>query len=256
MEPGLILMNTISSQPAVDPALVPQRTLYTGARMPAIGLGTFGSDHVTADEIAAAVQRRRRRGLPPLRLRQRLPQRGPDWLRSARAHQRRHPARGALDHQQALERQARRGRRHPRLPPVAGRPAARLSGHVPGPLALPEFPSAGVRRQFAQSRRPAVHPRKLHEDLAATGETGGPGPGAPHRHQQHDHPQAQAAAARRAHQTRRQRNGDAPALAADRTVRFRARQRHRAHRLQPDRLARPSRSATARRKTPWTSKTR
>ncbi len=39
-----------------DPALVPNRTLYTGARMPAIGLGTFGSDHVPPDEIAAAVK--------------------------------------------------------------------------------------------------------------------------------------------------------------------------------------------------------
>ncbi len=35
---------------------VPYRTLYTGARMPAIGLGTFGSDRVSADEIAAAVR--------------------------------------------------------------------------------------------------------------------------------------------------------------------------------------------------------
>ena len=26
---------------AVDPAAIPQRTLYTGAQMPAIGLGTF-----------------------------------------------------------------------------------------------------------------------------------------------------------------------------------------------------------------------
>src|SRR5260370_14321259 len=41
---------------SIDPALVPQRTLYTGARMPAIGLGTFGSDHVTAEEIAVAVE--------------------------------------------------------------------------------------------------------------------------------------------------------------------------------------------------------
>ena len=48
----------MSQNPAadrVDPKRVPHRTLHTGARIPAIGLGTFGSDHVTADEIAAAV---------------------------------------------------------------------------------------------------------------------------------------------------------------------------------------------------------
>src|SRR3974377_1618728 len=44
------------SKDAVDPGAVPQRRLYTGAFMPGIGLGTFGSDHVSAEEIAAAVR--------------------------------------------------------------------------------------------------------------------------------------------------------------------------------------------------------
>ena len=39
----------------VDPEKVPRRVLRTGDRMPAIGLGTFGSDRYSADEIAAAV---------------------------------------------------------------------------------------------------------------------------------------------------------------------------------------------------------
>jgi alcohol dehydrogenase (NADP+) len=39
----------------VDPASVPQRVLRSGARMPAIGLGTFGSDHVSGEQVAAAV---------------------------------------------------------------------------------------------------------------------------------------------------------------------------------------------------------
>lgn len=40
---------------AVDPALVPRRQLRTGATMPAIGLGTFGSDRYGPAEVAAAV---------------------------------------------------------------------------------------------------------------------------------------------------------------------------------------------------------
>jgi alcohol dehydrogenase (NADP+) len=53
---GLYFMNCSPPDAGVDPRLVPKRTLYTGAPMPAIGLGTFGSDQVTADEVAAAVK--------------------------------------------------------------------------------------------------------------------------------------------------------------------------------------------------------
>src|SRR5512136_711883 len=39
----------------IDPNLIPKRKLYTGAEIPAVGLGTFGSDRFTASEIAEAV---------------------------------------------------------------------------------------------------------------------------------------------------------------------------------------------------------
>jgi alcohol dehydrogenase (NADP+) len=39
----------------IDPARVPTRVLHTGARIPAVGLGTFGSDRFKAEDIAAAV---------------------------------------------------------------------------------------------------------------------------------------------------------------------------------------------------------
>jgi alcohol dehydrogenase (NADP+) len=40
----------------VDPATVPTRTLWTGARIPAIGLGTFGSDRYGGEVVAEAVK--------------------------------------------------------------------------------------------------------------------------------------------------------------------------------------------------------
>lgn len=39
-----------------DPSRIPSRTLASGAKMPAIGLGTFGSDHVSPETVAEAVR--------------------------------------------------------------------------------------------------------------------------------------------------------------------------------------------------------
>lgn len=39
----------------IDPGKVPQRKLFTGALMPAVGMGTFGSDHVSVQEVSQAV---------------------------------------------------------------------------------------------------------------------------------------------------------------------------------------------------------
>ena len=40
----------------IDPTAIPQRKLFTGATMPAVGLGTFGSDHVSPAQVAEAVK--------------------------------------------------------------------------------------------------------------------------------------------------------------------------------------------------------
>ncbi|TKG93727.1 aldo/keto reductase [Puteibacter caeruleilacunae] len=41
---------------AVDPTLVPKKTLRSGDQIPAVGLGTFGSDRFTHEEVAEAVK--------------------------------------------------------------------------------------------------------------------------------------------------------------------------------------------------------
>jgi alcohol dehydrogenase (NADP+) len=50
-------LSDVSGRPTehVDPAVVPFHTLSSGAQMPAIGLGTFGSDHVSHHAVAEAV---------------------------------------------------------------------------------------------------------------------------------------------------------------------------------------------------------
>ncbi len=49
-------MTNEKAQDRIDPHSVPQRTLYTGAKIPAGGLGTFGSDRFSGEAIAEAVK--------------------------------------------------------------------------------------------------------------------------------------------------------------------------------------------------------
>ncbi|MFW6308832.1 MAG: aldo/keto reductase, partial [bacterium] len=44
------------AEEGVNPEEVPQKILYDGEKIPAIGMGTFGSDNYTAEEIANAVK--------------------------------------------------------------------------------------------------------------------------------------------------------------------------------------------------------
>lgn len=39
----------------INPLIVPKRRLYDGSYMPAIGMGTFGSDRFTAEQVSGAV---------------------------------------------------------------------------------------------------------------------------------------------------------------------------------------------------------
>jgi len=41
----------------IDPDLIPNSTLYTGSKIPCIGLGTFGSDSVSHETVAATVKK-------------------------------------------------------------------------------------------------------------------------------------------------------------------------------------------------------
>lgn len=40
----------------VDPSIIPKKRLYTGAEIPCIGMGTFGSDRVSSNEVSKAVE--------------------------------------------------------------------------------------------------------------------------------------------------------------------------------------------------------
>lgn len=49
-------LGTFTAVDGVDPQKVPKRRVYTGAQIPAVGLGTYGSDRFSAEQIAEAVR--------------------------------------------------------------------------------------------------------------------------------------------------------------------------------------------------------
>ena len=51
-----MINNFIPDPAGIDPGEIPSKSLYTGDKLPVIGLGTFGSDHVTGEQVAQAVK--------------------------------------------------------------------------------------------------------------------------------------------------------------------------------------------------------
>jgi alcohol dehydrogenase (NADP+) len=51
-----IMSKFVMDSDAADISKLPYRTLNTGAKMPGLGIGTFGSDHFALDDIANAVR--------------------------------------------------------------------------------------------------------------------------------------------------------------------------------------------------------
>ena len=227
------------AEDGVDPAPCPSRSLWTGARMPAIGLGTFGSDRFSGEEIADAVL-----GAAAV---------GYRHFDCATVYGNEHLIGASLETIQAGGIRARGlwvtsklwNDKHdpadviPTFRESLAGPAARLPGSVPGPLAVPEPPRAGRGRDVTRPQRQAVHPRRVHGHLARAGEARRHGPGPAHRHVEHVDRQAEAAAPRRPHQAGLQRDGAAPVLPAAGALQVRGGQRDRPDRLRADRLADP-----------------
>ena len=241
----------------VDPSRVPQRTLYTGAQMPAIGLGTFGSDHVSpASDRGGGARARSSVGYrhldcasvygnedrigPALRAAMAVAcAREELWITSKLWNDR---------HAEATS-SRRAGNRSPTC---SCDYLDMYLVHWP----FPNFHPPGCR---VESRSPDAKPY-IHENFMRTWRqmerAGGPRADAAHRDLEHDHPETAAAAARCADPTGGERDGVASALPAAGAVRVRAGERDRADGVLARSVRRIGRSGTGRRKTPSTSRIR
>ena len=141
----------------VDPADVPRRTLPSGARMPAIGFGTFGSDHACPEEVADAVRGAAEVGYRHFDC---AAVYGNETRDRGRARARSGGAGSPREELWITSKLWNDKHGEDDVVPACRQSLAdlrpRLPGPVPGPLALPQLPSPGVRRRLAQPRCPAL----------------------------------------------------------------------------------------------------
>ncbi len=144
------------AEDGVDPARVPTRRLVSGASIPAIGLGTFGSDRFTGEQVADAVLGAAEVGYRHFDCAS-VYGNERDVGRSLRAIRD-----GGIRREDLWVTSKLWNDEHGegRVGPACERSLADLGldlpGPLPRPLAIPELPSPGLRRRHAQPRRPAV----------------------------------------------------------------------------------------------------
>ena len=185
----------------IDPDLVPYRTLYTGAKIPAVGLGTFGSDRFTADEIAEAVSgaatigyrhfdcaavygNEKEIGVSFQKIMSSGIRRDEMWITSKLWNDK-HAEEDVIPACQQTLRDLQ-------------------LEYLDLYLIHWPFPNHHDPGVDVNSRDPpccSVHPRELHEDLAANGKTGRDGSGSAYRHLEYDYSKVEAAFTRCKHQT-------------------------------------------------------
>ena len=222
--------------------------------MPALGLGTFGSDNYTTEQIAEAV------------------------VGAASVGYRHFDCASVYGNEDAVGRSLqaimqggvpredlwitskvwndKHGHGH-RVP--AGSPCGTYSSTTSTSISSTGPSPIRTAKAWTPHSRDPHAKAYLHDDymqnVAADGAAGGHGPGPAHRHVQHDHPQAGTAPARRDDQARRQRDGTAPPFPAARTVPVCRRTTASCPSATRPSARRRAPSATGRPTTPWTWKT-
>ena len=234
---------------------MPHCELYSGARIPAIGLGTFGSDHAGPTRSPRPSEARTRSGTAISIARRCTAMRTGSAPCSS-------CSTSGVPREELWVTSKLWNDKHgeddviPSCRQVARRPALDYLDMYLVHWPFPNFHPPGCTWSRAVPT-PALYPRELHEDVAADGEAGGSRTGAAHRHLQHDDSEAASCCCATRASGRRSTKWNCTRISSSRscssscapTASSRSATR-------PIGLARTGRSATARRTTRSISKTR